>query len=314
MKKLCLALVALTASALMQAQTITVNTLIESRADATFTTDDNALNIKHVNTSVSANIADKFEFYWRIRNVNWAKGVSFIDASDFLYIGWKPTDFLRLRAGKGCLYIGGYEYEQGPIDIFYMSDFCSNVAPYKYMGSADVLLENDILSFQVGETPFDEKGELYSAMWTGSHGHFNSLWSVNYAHNHNIDNQWLISLGNKVSICSNLDFFFDWTDRLDGGLFKDFTIVPKIEYSPATWFRTRLEGSYDKLIYGKVLNGGIQLEFFPFASMADKFRFHIAYNHRYCELESEPVKMSDKLDCLNIGITYKLGAQYRSRK
>ena len=308
----------------------TFESYFEMRADAKFPKQEHLVNANMANLYVNAQLSPALSFHWRVRFSKWYGGQSVINSSDFLYLKWQPFEHLRFKAGRDCLYIGGYEYEQGPIDIFYTSEFCNNVAPYKFTATVDYVGENDTFGLQVGETPFGKKGVLLSAMWTGHHGFFDSIWSLNAGEN--LDGGWsaLIGLGNKFSITENLTFFLDCTDRLHSGLLKDFTIVPKLTYRPFSWLRTRLEGSIDYNDSGisnfrttpsdicqyfcsipdgyRCINGGIQLEFFPFQSFGDDLRLHLAYNLRSVHNFGSDVFVNSS--CLNIGATYKL----RSRR
>ena len=307
-----------------------VESFFEVRADAKLPKDGDLLNVHLANLYVNAQLTGNLSFHWRVRFTKWLGSQNFINSSDFLYLKWQPFEHLRFKAGRDCLYIGGYEYEQAPIDIFYVSEFCNNVAPYKFTASVDIVEENDIFGFQVGETPFGKKGVLLSAMWTGNHGFFESLWSLNAGENLDGGYSWLIGLGNKFHITENLTFFLDCTDRLHGGLLKDFTIVPKLTYRPFRWLRTRLEGSIDYNDSGisnfrvnssdiceyfcsipdefRCINAGIQFEFFPFKPLGDDLRLHAAYNFR--NTHSFGTDIFHNTSCLNLGVTYKL----RSRR
>jgi hypothetical protein len=308
----------------------TISSYFEMRADAKLPKQNHLVNAHLANLYVNAQLTESLSFHWRVRFSKWYGGQSLINSSDFLYLKWQPFEHLRFKAGRECLYIGGYEYEQAPIDIFYTSEFCNNVAPYKFTATVDIVGENDTIGFQVGETPFGKKGVLLSTMWTGNHGFFESLWSLNAGENLDGSYSWLIGLGNKFHLTENLTFFLDYTDRLHGGLLKDFTLVPKLTYRPCSWLRTRLEGSIDYNDSGisnyritaadacqyfcsipdkfRCVNAGIQLEFFPFKPLGDDLRFHIAYNHR--NTHNFGTDVFADTDCLNLGVTYKL----RSRR
>ena len=334
MKKIYLALAAILTAATLSAQTPSVESYFEMRADAKFPKEGNLLNAHLANLYVNAQFTDELSFHWRVRFSKWYNGQSFINSSDFLYLKWQPFEHLRFKAGRDCLYIGGYEYEQGPIDIFYTSEFCNNVAPYKFTATVDIVGENDWVGFQVGETPFGKKGVMLSAMWNGHHGFFESLWSVNAGENLDGGYSWIIGLGNRFHLTEDLTFIVDCTDRLHGGLLKDFTIVPKLTYRPCDWFRTRLEGSIDYNDSGKSnfrvssadiaqyfcsipdefrsLNAGIQLEFFPLKSLGDDLRLHLAYNRRNSHRFGTDASVTS--DCLNLGVTYKLRAHFPKQK
>lgn len=333
MKKICVALSAILAAATLGAQTPAVDSYFEMRADAKLPKKGDPVNAHLANLYVNANLNSQLSFHWRVRFSKWFGGQNVINSSDFLYLKWQPFEHLRFKAGRECLYIGGYEYEQGPIDIFYTSEFCNNVAPYKFTATVDYVGENDMLGFQVGETPFGKKGVMLSAMWNGRHGFFESLWSVNAGENLEGKYSSLLGLGNRFFLTDGLTFYLDYTDRLHSGLLKDFTIVPKLTWRPSRLFGTRLEGSIDYNRSGKsnyrlsadgisyfcslpdefrCLNGGIQLEFFPLKALGDDFRIHASYNHRRSK-SFVTGDISDS-DCLNLGITYKLRRRGSSAK
>ena len=320
-----------TSSAAPATSKIRIDSYFEGRADARFPKDGDYVHAHLANLYVNAAFGEKLSFHWRVRFSKWYNGQNVINSSDFLYLKWQPFEHLRFKAGRECLYIGGYEYEQAPIDIFYTSEFCNNVAPYKFTATVDIVGENDWVGFQVGETPFGKKGLMFSTMWNGHHGFFDSLWSLNAGENLAGEYSWLIGLGNQFHLTDDLTFFFDYTDRLHSGLLKDFTIVPKLTYRPTKWFRTRLEGSFDYNRSGKsnfrttadasvqyfcslpdefqCINGGLQLEFFPSKALGDDLRIHCAYNHR----QSKSFVTGDVVDTdhLNIGVTFKLRARLK---
>lgn len=353
MRKIYIALAAILASAALSAQTPsfdtaldgtaepaespapafkpTVSSYFEFRADAKLPKDGDLVTPHLANLYVNADLMENLSFHWRVRFSKWYNGQNIINSSDFLYLKWQPFEHLRFKAGRDCLYIGGYEYEQAPIDIFYTSEFCNSVAPYKFTAAADYVGENDTIGFQVGETPFGKKGVMLSAMWNGHHGNYESLWSLNTGEDVTGGWSWLIGLGNRIQLTDELTFVFDYTDRLHGGILKDFTIVPKFVYRPCSWLRTRFEGSIDYNDSGKsnapdicggliqyycsipddykYVNAGVQLEFFPFKSLGDDLRIHVVYNHRYSH--SFGTDYFSNSDCLNLGVTYKLRSRVR---
>ena len=105
----------------------------------------------HFNLNVRGQLTDKLDFRIRQRlNKAVFDAKNIFNATDFLYLRWQATPKLALTAGKNALFIGGYEFDAVPIDVYYYSNFCNNL----YQGFAFGVnaeyefLPGEVLAFQ----------------------------------------------------------------------------------------------------------------------------------------------------------------------
>ena len=82
----------------------------------------------HFNLNIRGSLGDKLDFRVRQRlNKKVFDERNMFNATDFLYLKWHATPKLSLTVGKNALFIGGYEFDAVPIDVYYYSNFCNNL-------------------------------------------------------------------------------------------------------------------------------------------------------------------------------------------
>ena len=59
-----------------------------------------------------------------------------LNATDILRLTWDITPKWSFEAGKLPVYMGGYEWDDVPIDVYYWSDFCNTIAQIYGLGGA----------------------------------------------------------------------------------------------------------------------------------------------------------------------------------
>mgnify|MGYP004545747359 FL=1 len=139
---------------------------------------------KNVSILINGEFNEHFSYNYRQRLYRGHGNESFFNATDFLYLTYKPDEHWSFSGGKQTLEIGGYEYDLAPIDIFFLSEYCSNIACYQMGAYAGYSFDSgkDMMRFQFCQSPFRQEDSdmyAYNLMWNGSHGCFDSIWSVN---------------------------------------------------------------------------------------------------------------------------------------
>ncbi|MCM1029494.1 MAG: OprO/OprP family phosphate-selective porin [Alloprevotella sp.] len=260
--------------------------------------DNTGFEGKFLNIRLDGNITDNLSYSWRQRLNKGHNDRSFFDATDWVYLQWNTGRF-SIAGGKQVVAIGGWEYDRAPIDLYSCSVFWNNIPCYQIGGSvAYNFTGNDKLMFQWCESPFftpdNRNMYAYNLYWSGTHGIFSPLWSVNlleYAPGHYIN---YIALGNKVSLGK-------WAIELDlmnrasshqAFLFKDCSIMGEISVKPTALWRIHAKMTYDVNKSGtaadalvldgtelKMIGGGV--EFYPFSKSLGTLRFHANAYHSW---------------------------------
>lgn len=180
------------------------------------------------------------------------KDAKFMDATNWVYITYRPDDHWQFSAGKQVVSIGGFEYDRSPSDIYFASVFWNNVNCYQLGVSAGYNFSpNDAVIFQVVQSPFHSTGNRdmygYNLQWNGHHGIWSSQYSLNlseYAKGRYIN---YISLGNKFSIdrfTLELDFMNRAT-RHHTFFFKDCSVMADAGVQATDWLRPFAKYTYD---------------------------------------------------------------------
>jgi hypothetical protein len=83
--------------------------------------------------------------------------------------------------------IGGWEYDRAPIELYFCSEFWNNVNCYQIGASVAYTTSsgNDTILFQACQSPYDTTSEAvdyyaYNLYWSGSHGFYTALYSLNF--------------------------------------------------------------------------------------------------------------------------------------
>lgn len=212
-----------------------------------------------LNMRVDGQIGDRLSYSYRQR---FTKGTSraFFDATDWIHLDWKATDWLTLSGGKQVVAIGGYEYDRAPIDLYYCSEFWNNIACYQMGVSASFnVSESDMLLAQVCSTPMrgyimDEHGNpagnskmAFNFMWYGTHGFYETMWSANAFQNTRDTWMYYVALGNRFNFTKWLRLDLDFMNRMSAhqGIFSDWSIMTELSAAPADGLRVHLKYTWD---------------------------------------------------------------------
>lgn len=269
------------------------------------------------NFQANGHLSDKISYRIRQRlTKNPFDQDNILNGTDFLYIDWRINPKWSLTIGKQEIYIGGFEYDYAPIDVYYWSGFCNNLPQSYGMGvSLGFHFDsNNTLYFQIINSPYslgnNDDYLSYNLAWFGQIAPFwKTIWSANYAEAANSNGLFLFASGNRFQIA---DFYLeaDFTESIletRNDTKCAFSVVGKLNYNYKDKLNAFVKGGYDDnilsydnnaenvFLYHKnysFIGGGV--EFFPLENK--DLRLHCVYYYND----------SDKIHNLNIGATWKL--------
>jgi len=214
-----------------------------------------------LNMRLDGQITDKLTYSYRQR---FTKGTTrnFFDATDWIHLDWQATDWLTIGGGKQVVAIGGYEYDRAPIDLYSCSEFWNNIACYQFGVSASAAAtENDTFLLQLCNSPM--RGYMgannkvaINLMWYGSHGFYETMWSVNAFQNNTKEaadlegtSTWMyyLALGNRFNFTDWLRLDVDYMNRMAAcqTMFKDFSIMAELSAAPCEAVRIHAKYTID---------------------------------------------------------------------
>lgn len=243
---------------------------------------------KYLNLHINGNIGEHFTYSYRQRLNKANTSQSFFNATDWAHLTYSPDSRWMISAGKQVVGIGGYEYDRAPIDVYTACEFWNNFACYQFGASVSYIINggSDKIMLQATQSPYrneaTEDTYAYNLMWTGSHGWFNSLYSVNlieYAPGRFLN---YLALGNHFAL-GDLDIYLDFMNRAAGGqksFFDDCSIILEGVYSLNSQWNVFGKMMYDvnrsdipadrSVLPGtELLTFGAGVEFFPLKDNRD---------------------------------------------
>ena len=245
-------------------------------------------------------------------------------STDWVYLQWNTGDF-TFAGGKQVVAIGGWEYDRAPIDLYSCSVFWNNIPCYQIGGSAAYNFNSrrDKLMFQFCESPFFTRENrnlyAYNLYWSGSHGIFSPLWSVNlleYAPGRFIN---YIALGNKFSY-DRWALELDYLNRAGSHqkfFFSDCSVMGELSFKPTSRWRIHAKMTYDVnhthsasdllVLPGtelKMAGGGV--EFYPFSKNLGTLRFHANAYYSWGRNANSADVMQNKTAILDFGVKWDM--------
>ncbi len=279
---------------------------------------------KYINVRLDGNITDNLSYSWRQRLNKQHSDRSFFDATDWVYLQWK-TGSWTLAGGKQVVAIGGWEYDRAPIDLYSCSVFWNNIPCYQIGASAAYSFSpSDKLMLQFCESPFftaaNRNMYAYNLYWSGSHGIFSPLWSVNlleYAPGRYIN---YIALGNRIDLSSKWALELDLMNRAAAHqtfLFKDCSVMGELSFRPSSRWRLHAKMTYDVNHSGtpadatvlpgtelKMAGGG--LEFYPFSKNIGTLRLHANAYYSWGRNANQADVMHNKTCIVDLGVKWDM--------
>ena len=211
----------------------------------------------YFNFLLGGEIGDHFSYFIRQRIIPIKGYTEFFDNTDFLYIQYKFNDQWSLRMGKEAIYVGGFEYDAPPIDVYYYTHYWGSFPCFLLGMSAaytDKSGKNKIV-LNVANSPYVHymnntwnAGLLsYNLYWSGNFGPFHTLYSVNMIEYERGKFINYIALGNQLKF-NQWSIYFDWVNRAAGfhNFFKDFSLVSRLDWHVSPSVNLFAKGGYEQ--------------------------------------------------------------------
>lgn len=295
--------------------------------------DDCGFKGQYLNLILNGEINEHFSYAYRQR-LNKISTTPFFEATDWLYLDYKPVQQLTISGGKQAVVIGGYEYDRAPIDLYYCSEFWNIVPCYEWGASVayDFNQGNDKLLFQFCESPFRSYYThadmyAYNLMWVGKHGIWNTMWSANMI-------EWkqgrfinYIAMGNELNFTPRLRLQFDYMNRATSHqqfLFKDCSVMTELAYRPIGKLNIFAKYTYDvnhsgteadMLVFdgSELQSVGAGIEYYPIRKKMD-IRLHANYSYAWGNNTNPDGIMQDRQHYFTIGATWSMNVFQWRRK
>lgn len=277
---------------------------------------------KYFNLILNGDINRNFSYAWRQRLNKSSYDGNFFDATDWLYLSY-TTGMWTFSGGKQVVGIGGYEYDRAPIDTYFFSEYCNNIACYQWGGSVTLTTRkgNDHIMVQVVQSPFrTADSDMYACnlMWTSTHGIYSSLWSANlmeYAPGKFIN---YIALGNQFDL-HPVRIQLDLMNRATKGhtfFLKDCSVIGELLWQTMPCLdvfgkvsydvnRTHVPGDLCVLPGTEVTRVSGGLEYYPLKKNRD-IRLHATYSHSFGNNSNPSGSLLHNQDIASIGLTWKV--------
>lgn len=278
---------------------------------------------KYLNIILNGTINEHFSYAYRQRLNKAHKDASFFDATDWAYLTYKANDNWSLSGGKQVVGVGGYEYDRAPIDLYITSEYWNNVPCYQFGVSTTYTTNagNDQFLAQICESPFDFLNEdlyAYNLMWYGSHGFYNSIWSVNMMEYTPGKFIYYIALGNEFKMGNaklQLDFMNRATDQ-HAFFFKDCSVMAELScmvndklnvFGKASYDvnKTNSVGDYCVLPGTEITKIGAGIEYYPIDNNRN-LRFHANCAYSFGKNTNENGTLLPKQALVDVGVKWKV--------
>ena len=271
---------------------------LNQAVDGTHDIAGSGFRVRYFNLRMDGQITSKFSYSWRQR-FNRANSLSeFAQNTDWLTLTYKPIPNLSISAGKQVLMIGGWEYDRAPMDLYFCSEFWNNVNCYQIGASVAYTTNegNDTILFQACQSPYDTASTsvdyyAYNLYWSGSHGCYTALYSLNFMQYAPGKYDKYIALGNQFQF-GDAKLQIDLMNRgskVEDLLFDNFSIMGEFSYLIADRVNVFGKVTYDKIGESSIFASGLipgtevtrlgaGVEYYPLGGQGNRdVRLHAAY-------------------------------------
>lgn len=282
-----------------------------------------------VNIILKGDITSKFSYGFRNRMNKMNTDNTFFDATDWLYLKYKPTKEISILAGKYIVLVAGWELLPAPIDCYALSEFCYGFPCYQWGVVAEYTTPNkkNTFSAQICQSPYEKEYKqltgkaadmyAYNTTWTANYGIIEPYCSVNfmeYAPNKFIN---YLSLCGKIHIADNVQLELDYWNRATSKhtyLGKDYSVVGQLSYQPSTKWNIFAKTSYEVNKSGTDADYAVQngteltrisggVEYYPLKNK--NIRIHGNYSYSFGKNSNPNGEVKDKMSYVNIGVTWR---------
>ncbi len=302
--------------------------------------DASGFKVRYLNLRMDGTIGSKFSYSWRQRFNKVNSAADFVDNMDWLHLTYQPTANWAISAGKQVVMIGGWEYDRAPIDLYFCSEYWNNVACYQLgvSGTYTTNKGNDKLTLQICHSPYIKspaniEGKdlyAYNLYWSGSHGCYTALHSLNFSEYSRGKYDVYVVLGNQFKF-GNSTVQLDLMNRGVSAkelLFDNFSIMFEFSQMIANRVNIFARATYDKVgdsyerglfVYPgtEITRVGGGIEYYPLGGKGNRdVRLHLAYAHSFgtntnFEPNAENIPefkgtARDNLGYLTVGLTWRI--------
>ena len=283
--------------------------------------------VRYFNFRMDGQISPKFSYSWRQR-FNRANSISeFAQNTDWFTLTYKPTSNWAISAGKQVLMIGGWEYDRAPIELYFCSEFWNNVNCYQLGASVAYTTNkgNDTILFQASQSPYDTTSSsvdyyAYNLYWSGSHGCYTALYSLNFMQYAPGKYDKYIALGNQFKF-GDATIQLDLMNRgtsLHDLCFDNFSVMGEFAYLIADRVNVFAKATYDKIGSSAVAASGLipgteitrvggGVEYYPMGHKGNRdVRVHAAYAYNFGQNTNIAGTALPKGSFLTVGLTWKI--------
>ena len=278
----------------------------------------------YLNLHIKGQLAENLTFRVRQRLNKKIDEKNPFNATDFLWLKWQATPQWAFTAGKQAIYIGGYEIDSAPIDVYYYGAFSNRLYQYYAFGATVTftLAPGQNINLQFCPSPISpgtQDAYSYNLYWNG---HIGKIWKTTWSYNYVEDElhrkmNWIV-FGNKFEL-GKLVVDVDYINRAAAGqphfFFTDWTLIGKAILTLGKWNLCTKFGyerndaenvapdgiSYDLVLPAgnDYLYGGCGVEYFPLGN--DLLRLHAVYFG----------DTHDRVNNFDIGITWRFNLYKR---
>jgi len=222
----------------------------------------------YFNFLLGGEIGDHISYFIRQRIIPHTGTVNFFDNTDYLYIQYKFNDQWALRMGKEALFVGGFEYDAPPIDVYYNTHYWG-AFPCFHVGVSAIYTDKsgkNKVVLQVANSPYVKyvdnddnphnnwkKGLLsYNLYWAGNFGPFHTLYSINMMEYQRGKFINYIALGNQLKF-NKWSIYVDYTNRAAGfdKFFNDFSLASRVDWHVSPSVNLFAKGGYEQNTSGQ---------------------------------------------------------------
>lgn len=284
--------------------------------------EDSGFKGRNFNLILKGELGSGFGYAYRQRLNRAHKDERFFDATDWIYLTYTTrNDRWSFLAGKQVLHVGGYEYDLSPIDGYFSSEYCTNFPCYQFGVSVTHALKGgrDHISFQVTESPFRTKEELYAynLYWSGAYKWFELLYSINAIEWTAGEYIYYIALGNRFKF-PGVTVELDLTNRATKDQpfwFSNYTLMGQLRVDLGRYVKLLGKVTHDAnrtssagdlcVVSGTELTrvGGV-VEIYPFKGN-ETVRLHAGGNYAFGSAD-ERNTLQDRLAMVDVGLTWRI--------
>lgn len=223
----------------------------------------------YFNFLLGGDIGDHFSYFLRQRIVPVKGYTEFFDNTDFLYLEYKFNKQWSLRMGKQAIFVGGFEYDAPPIDVYYYTHYWGHF-PCFLLGMSAAYTDKsgkNKIGFNIANSPYVKSAPYldyyesntwkltgllsYNLYWSGKFGPFHALYSVNFMEYQRGKFINFIVLGNKLSF-DKWSIYADYINRAAGfkNFFQDFSVVSRLDWHVSPSVNLFAKGGYEQNFAG----------------------------------------------------------------